>query len=75
MSCRQTFAVVTISGPVVEVSGYKTGEVMRAYDLKPMWSRRVGKHGGWVLDRKHADDVIAMLEYWGYRVRTSGVAA
>ncbi len=72
---RPTFAVVTVSGSVVEVAGHKTGDLMRGCGLKPLWSRRAGRSGAWVLDAHHAQDIVAMLEHYGYRVRVSGVAA
>jgi hypothetical protein len=72
---RPTFAVVTVDGEVVTVSGYRTGDVMRAGGLKPLWSRTAGRRGAWVLDAHHAHDIVAMLEHGRYVVRLSGVTA
>jgi hypothetical protein len=72
---RPMFAVVTTSGPVVQVTGYRTGDVLREYGLKPLWSRRAGAKGAWLVDAQHLDDILAMLEHRGYRVRVSGAVA
>lgn len=59
-------AVVETHDRVIVVRGKDAGDALRSAGRKALW---VGTVRGWMLDRRHEADVLALLEAAGYVVR------
>lgn len=53
---------VECDADLVTVRGWRAGDLLQAGGFRPTW---LGTRQAWVLDAKHAGDVLAVLEYSG----------